>query len=394
MAERARDNKTRSPEREKPRRGGGLRRALALLLFLAALGGAVWFFSSRNGTEALRQRFSYNKTLTGTDSRAELYRYDNDRTNRFALLGDRLLVASTTRVQLLAPGGSEVWSRTVSFTQPGVALGNQYAAVYDVGGTTLLLLGSAGLVRDMSAVTETGILSVSLNASDYLALTTLKSGYRSAVSVYDPAGEPVFTFNSADRYAVNACVLPDNRHLAAVTLGEAEGAFASILMRFALDSEKAESSTTLNGSLVLELGNMGMQLSALEDDRITVFNADGTLSGSTRFGYPYLRGYALGSDFAVLLLSRYRSGSAMQLVSVGTDGAAVASLDLRREVLDVSAAGRYIAVLFADSLTVYTRELEEYAVLEGTDYAKRAVVRDDGTTLLLGSAHAWLFVPS
>ena len=39
---------------------------------------------------------------------------------------------------------------------------------------------------------------------------------------------------------------------------------------------------------------------------------------------------------------------------------------MNREILSLSAAGSYLAVLYMDTLTVYTEELEVYAQLEGT----------------------------
>lgn len=398
MAEKERDNLTHEgPARAQtqPRRGR-LRRTLALLLVLAVVLGAVAFAAYRdlNSVDSIRRLLSYNKTKQDADGKAELFRFDNDRSNRYAMLGKDLLIVSTTRILLLGNGGEERCSLAVNLTNPAIAAGAQTAAVYDVGGSALYIIGERGLVRDMSAESGNGILSAALNSSDYLALTTLKSGYRSAVSAYDPAGEPVFTFNSSDRYVSDACVLSDCRHLAAVTLGEADGTFASTLMFYAFDSDKPKSAATLNGSMVLALGSAGDKLAALEDDRITVFHADGSLSGSYRYEYPYLRGQSFGgNDFSVLLLSRYRSGSALRVVTLDADGEILGKLDARREVLDVSAAGRYVAVLYSDTLALYTSDLTEYALLSDTDFAKQVIMRADGTALLIGAGRAWLYIP-
>ena len=82
----------------------------------------------------------------------------------------------------------------------------------------------------------------------------------------------------------------------------------------------------------------------------------------------YLREYDLGGDgFTALLLNRYRSGSVGRLVTVGEDGAELASLDVNEEVVGISAAGRHLAVLYTDQLVIYTPELETYATLVGTD---------------------------
>ncbi len=379
-----------------PRRPHAARRVLGLLLVLAIVLGAVAYaaFRDLNSVDSLRRLFTYNKVTQDADGKAEMFRFDNDRTARYELLEDELLIVSSTRLSLLDRDGKELWSQTVNFSEPAVALGTKTAAVYDVGGRELYLVGRRGLVRDMSDASGNGILSASLNASDYLALTTLKSGFRATVTAYDPSGAPVFAFNSSERYVSDACVLGDNRHLAAVTLGEADGVFASMLAFYSFDSETAVSTTTLGGSMVLALRNVGGMLAALEDDRITFFGADGSLAGSCRYDYPYLRGQsALGADFAALLLSRYRSGSTLRLVTVNAEGEIVGKLDARREILDVSAAGRYVAVLYADSLTIYTADMAEYATLADTDFAKRAIMRADGTALLIGASRAWLYIP-
>ena len=94
-----------------------------------------------------------------------------------------------------------------------------------------------------------------------------------------------------------------------------------------------------------------------------------------------------------LLLSRYRSGSTMKLVTVSSDGTEMASLDSSQEVLSMSAAGKYIAVLYSDSLVLYTPQLQEYARLDGTEYARSVIMREDGTAVLIGSSSAWLYIP-
>ena len=400
MAKQDRDNEIREEIRRAkaaPRRErASARRMAVLVLMLLLVLGVVGFaaFRDAGSMDRARRRLSYNKVAKDSGGKAELFRYDSDRSAEYEMLGNNLLIVSTTRILLLGGQGDELWSQAVSFTNPAIETGGQTAAVYDVGGTELYLFGARGLVRDMSGESGNGILSVSLNASDYLALTTLKSGGRASVAAYAPSGEIVFEFNSSERYVSDAYVIDDNRHLAAVTLGEADGVFASTLTFYAFDSEKPTGSVTLGGSMVLSLRAVGDAVAALEDGRLTLFRADGSLAGSYRFAYPYLRGQSRsGADFAVLLLSRYRSGSALRLVSVDAEGEAIGSLDVRREVLDVSAAGRYAAVLYNDSLTIYTSDLSEYATLSGTDFARRVIMRTDGTALLLGASRAWLYIP-
>lgn len=386
----------RSKKLPKRQKKSGRGRMLPLLLVMLAVLGAVGYAAYRNldSMDSLRRRLSYNKVEQDADGKAELFRYSSDRSADYTMLGDDLLIVSTTRVQLLDSMGQELWTRTVGFDNPAVARGGKTAAVYDVGGKTLFLLDERGLLRDMSGESGNGVIAASLNASGYLALTTLKSGYRAAVTVYDPSGTAVFTFNSSERYVTDARVLDDNRHLAAVTPGESDGVYASTLTFYALDSEQKLDEATFSGSMILALGGVGGKLAALEDDRLTLFGPDGSLAGSCRFDYPYLRAASMDGDgYAVLLLSRYRSGSALRLMTADAEGNVLGTLDEQREIVDISAAGAYVAVLYTDSLTIYNRDLSVCAALNGTDFAKQTIMRPDGTALLVGASRAWLFIP-
>lgn len=379
-------------ERAAPARRGTLRRMAVLLAVLAAVLLAVLAAAYLDLTnfDSLRRALSYNKNA----AEENVYRYDNDRTNRFALLGDRVVVVSATRMAVLANDGTEIFSQEVRFDEPALAVGGRTAAVYDVGGTALYILGEKGLVRDLSAETDSGVVCARLNSSDMLALVTEKSGYKSSLSVYTSLYERAFTFNSSNRYLLDACVERDGKHIAVAAAGAEDGAFACRVVRYALDQETALSECTAGDALVYELGSLGGTLVAVMDDRFVAFSDDGSLAGSYSYAYPHLRGYTLGgTDFGALVLSRYRSGSAGRLVTVGAAGNLLASLDTQREVLSLSAAGKYLAVLYADELVIYTSDLTGYATITDTQYAREVLMRADGSAVLLGATEGWLAVP-
>ena len=66
---------------------------------------------------------------------------------------------------------------------------------------------------------------------------------------------------------------------------------------------------------------------------------------------------------------------------------------MNEEVLDISAAGRYLAVLYGDSLVIYNPQLQVYASLQGTDFASGVLMREDGSALLLSAGNAEIFLP-
>ena len=388
---------------KKPRR---LHRFLIFLLVLVIVLGIVALAAWRDGTgfDALRRYFSYG----GAESSGEAeYRYDESSSNRFALLEDTLVVLSDTSLRLVGQDGEDVWSVPIRMSAPALECAGQWAAAYDVGGNEILVVNREGQVLEMETGEDELIISVSLSEDGYLAVTAEKKNYKGCVSVYDLTGELLFAFNSSQRFVVDACSFAGGQKLAAVTLGQENSVFVSNVVLYDL-KEKGEQ-TTADGSGVeipsyadYDISN-GLLLEILERDGSLLSVTDSCLNqtdgqGENQWTYSYqgnyLREYDLGGDgFTALLLNRYRSGSVGRLVTVGEDGAELASLDVNEEVVGVSAAGRYLAVLYTDQLVIYTPELETYATLVGTGSAVDVLQRPDGSALLLSADSAKVFLP-
>ena len=381
-------------EDEAPRKGGRLRRFGIFFLVLAAVLGVVLVAAYRDGTgfDALRRLFSYG---SGEESTAEAqYDYDASDSNRFAVLGDSLVVLSDTKLQVLARGGEEIWSTSVRMSAPALETGGGRAVAYDVGGTELYVVDEGGEVGSLTATEEDPFISARLNEDGWLAVTTELPGYKGGVTAYNSQGTEVFSLTASDRFVIDAYVTDDNSTLAAVTLGQENSVFVSNIVLYELDQEDPAADYDVTDGLVAAVGEQDGQLVTVSDTCLTYASPAGEVRATYSYAGSYLREYDLhGDGFTALLLNRYKSGGVGRLVTVDTDGQEIAALDVNEEILSISAAGRYLAVLYMDSVVIYTEELEIYAQLEGTDYARSVLMRQDGSALLLAAESAHLFLP-
>ncbi len=384
-------------EEVQPKKTHGFRRFLVFLLILTAVLGVVVLAAYRDGTgfDVLRRYFSYGSVekAGGTAS----YTYDAASSNRFAALGDTLVVLSNTSLQVLGPDGEEVWSTGVQMTAPALETGGGRAVAYDVGGRSLYVVDSKGQVAAMTAAEEEPFLAARLNREGWLAVTAGKKSYKGSVHVYDADMEEIFEFKSSNRFVTDAYVTDDGKFLAAVTLGQESSVFVSNVILYNLEKPgKAEpvGDYDVADGLVMDIGQQGRSLVTISDTCLTLADTEGKITASYRYDSEYLREFDLAGDsFAVLLLNRYQSGSLGRLVTVGTDGAVIGNLDVSDEVLSVSAEGRYIAVLYTDKLVIYNQDLAVYASLNGTGYAREVLMRPDGSALLIAGEKASLFLP-
>lgn len=383
--------KFKKGEEKRPIRG-----FLSFLLMLAAVLLVVLLAAYRDGTgfDILRRYLHYGRSEQVGG--ATIYRYEAASKNRFAILGESLVVLSDASLSVYGSAGEEVWSTPVTMSAPALASGGGRAVAYDVGGTALYVVDASGLLLELAADEEEPYISATLNKSGELAVTAQKRGYKGSVKVYGQnlGADPSFEFKSSRRFVLDGYILGND--LAVVTLGQENGAFVSSIGLYDLtkDAEEPEASYNVSGGLVAAIGEREGRLVTVSDSVLTCANAGGEIEGSYAYSGSYLRGYDLGgAGFTALLLNRYRSGSVGRLVTVDENGEELGSLDVRDEVLSISASGRYLAVLYADRLSVYNQDLQTYATLQGTGDARSALMRSDGSVLLLSAGSASLFLP-
>ena len=360
---------------ERSSRRPTLRSLSRLLLLLAVVLVIVVLTTMEDGNHfaSLRRWLMYGDSGTGQN----YYTYTTDSGNRFALLGEDLLVVNQNAIQLLEDDGSIRYNLPVSVVEPMVSVGGGTAAVCDVGGSSLYLLDETGVRRELTLSGGLRYYSARLNSAGWLAVTEEKNG-----------------FDSYDSYITDALVTEDCRYVAAVSLDPQESVFSSTLRIYDLSEAQLAASCPIRDGLPMDITCTGDTLLALCDTRLALADLEGNLKLDYAYGSLYLHDYALGGgDFCALLLGRYQAGNICTLTTFDLAGQEIASLELSEEVLDLSAAGDYLAVLYSDSMVLYTRDLQEHARLEGTDYAGRVIMEEDGTALVLTGTAAWRFLP-
>lgn len=379
-------------QKQESKKGGLSGRLVTLILVMAVVLIMSMLSTMEEGNQfaALRRWLMYgDSSETGN-----IYAYAADQNNQYGVLGDKLMLVTPNAIRLLSDDGTSVYDLQIAMTNPRLSMGTAHAVVCDVGGDTLYVLDSTGIIDTKTLDRGLCYYTARLNESDDLAVISQKSGYKASVSVYGRDGQLRFHFDSHENYLGDAIVTKDGKTLIAVALEELDGAFASTLVAYDVSSAQLVGESSIRDGLVMDLAVNGECVVSLCDKRLNIT----TLAGETRldrtFGNLYLQSYALtGTDFCALLLGRYQAGNVCQLTTYDLQGQEIASLEIGEEVLDLSAAGNYLAVLYSNSLVIYTRDLMEYARLDSTDYAGQVRMEEDGTALIISGTSAWRFRP-
>ena len=357
----------RVQKRKKPRKWLWLTLAVVVVLGIVAA-ALLW---DANSFDGLRRSIIYARAEKDETGCAKLYYYENDATSRFAALDGSLVTVAANQIRVLDERSQVLYQTGVRFLHPDLVSDGGVAVAYDIGGTSMYVVDSRGLCwqREME-------------------------GDLIAVTVWDSEGNEKFTFNSAQRFVMTAALGQDDRTLAVVTMGQEDGKFQSFLVLYRTNSEKELAATPVDGGVTYALENMQKEFCAVTEQGLYLLDDSGTVKATYSYGGQFLRRCVVGDgDWAALLLSRYKSGGYASLITVDGDGNELGGCDVDGEVLDISSAGRYVAVLFSDRLTIYDKDLTEVATLPDVSEARAVLMRSDGSAVLAGATGATLYLP-
>lgn len=384
------DNVTHIPGAKKKSLRGRVLLMAGLVLLAAALAAMYFFRDDAKPDEASGESAAVRTGGEVTES----FSFDAHSSNQYAGFNGGLAVASVSGLSVYGSDGAESRILQTSMTTPSLQTCEAMVMAYDVGGYSLMTVGKKGNEL-LNATAAKPILDADLSPDGFVCYSTSEPGYKSVLYVYNTNGSMIYRWLSSSQYLPVCTVSKGGSYLAAVALGQANGIFESRLVVFKTDSEDMYSSVTLGNELFYDLEFLDDgTLCAVGEDAVMWLRMDGTVLGKYSYGGAYLKDFDFGGNgFLTLSLNMYKAGNSCTVVTVDPSGEELGSCFYTEEILDSSAAGNYIAVLTANGLDIYTRTMERYASLDAAQGATAAVMRMDGTALLLSGGVGRKYTP-
>lgn len=377
-------------------------RILAFLVTLALVAGAIFLVANRDklSMDAVKRYFAYRSLERSDSGQAESFDYSPSATDVFAAVGNDLLVCSSGGVRLYSGGGVCYVEEAMALEAPAVEVCGDTAAVWSVGGDTVYVYRDRARYGELTGL-DGAILSVRLNSSGWLAVTTKgSSGYKAISTIYDEELTQRMAFRLSTSFVTDAVVTEDCASLAVVSMDQNGTSFESTLSLYTLPGSEdvgvhydqtPTGSYSLGNNVILDMAGRSC-VWCMGDTGLSVFQNNTASNWS--FQEQYLKTYAFADEFTAVLVGKYRAGSQAELYTVDALGNPSVGRTINEQVLSLSASGKYVAVLTADRLDIYTQDLDLYATLNGTNGAQKVLMRNDGTALLVGAVTAHLYVPT
>lgn len=360
--------------------------SLVVFVVLAAVG----LFVFREELE-LEHTFRRLKYWQATE---EAYSFDAHNSNRYVAFNGGLAVASAGGLNTYGSDGHETMVSQSRLSLPQIRSGSDMVMAYDVGGSTLLAIHKTG-GEVLRVSSDKPILDADISAGDDICYLSSEAGYKSVLTVYNEKQECIYRWLSTTTFLSQCAVSGNGKDLAAVGLDQRDGSFVSTLNLFRTDSEEILSTVVLGSDLIYELLYLHDNLlCAIGETTVTYISAAGEVVGSYAYSGKYLKDHdTCGDGFLALSMNTYRAGNRYSLVLVDEKGGELGSVYIGQEILDISASGKYIAVLTPQKLTIYDRKLAVFAETEDVGTATAVLMQNDGVALLLGAGSGRLYVP-
>ncbi len=380
----------------KKKKSNILLRLLALLVTAALMLGALFLvvYRDRYNLDALKRWVSMRSVETDERGEGEPFTHAGGEDISFSCLSDGVVMTSSAGIHYYSFSGEQYAEQVTTMECPVLTASASTGVAYDAGGDTVYLYHGGQESRTLTLEGGGEVLSARINDSGWLAVTSRGSGYKGVVTVYNSDFEEMFRIKRSTSFLVDAMVSPDCKTVAVVTMGQQGGQFESQLLIYRWDSEEPQAQVSLGSMMALDLEYEGEQIWVLGEKSLVSVAVEGWEKQTYSFGRSYLKGCSLGGDgFALVLLGRYRAGSADQALTIGPDGQAQSTLSLQGQVLSFDAKGRYLCLLTGGQLSIYTPDMEAYRTLEDAQGARFASLTANGSALLADRQQAWLYIP-
>lgn len=373
--------------KKQTRWGIGLRVIFSLLAILVVMVIVIIVVANKGkfSIDNITRAISYRNI--GSAEQTDKYNFDDRKSNKFSVLGDGLLVASELGYEYYVKSGELFDSLSMNAESPAISTNGIWAAVYDIGGSSIGVLNESGAVYNME--TEGDIYSVKINDSGWIAVCTTTINAKGLVKVYNEEGTGAYEFFVRSGYPVCAAVSPDCTGMYVLVITEN----GSSIMRYDLSSEEPKETYLAEDKIYIDIEyTSSNSVIAISQDNAIWLNTKCEETGSYDYSGMYLGGYEVDGTM-LLYLSDYLNANSGKLVLLDSSGNISAECEITGSVRDISYSGKYTGVLYSDSIAIYNSSLNIYADTEETANASEILMREDGTMLLISAFQATLYIP-
>lgn len=198
-----------------------------------------------------------DKALQGADQAIKLsaqggFSCEYAEAQKLYAFGEGILKVTGNRIAYLTLSGNEVYSHTVSYSNPQCYVNGTKAVVFDMDGYGLTMLDTENVIYDIPTTTK--IKSVTLSNDDLVGVITEGTGFSyGKIYIFDTDGSQVFSWESYDSgYPIGIAFNDDSTLFAITSLSTSGAVYVPYLRIYQLPTPITSASPTDIGSFSID----------------------------------------------------------------------------------------------------------------------------------------------
>ena len=280
------------------------------------------------------------KIPTGKEEYGDIY-YVADMEQSYAIYRDDFVCVGRSTLQVIDMTGKQVQSTALKYVKPRLVTSGKYMLVYDLSNTQYSIFNTFSLLYSGSL--EYPISDADMNDEGYYLLVSRDAEYKSTVTVYNKEMEPVYVYQTNDRYIFDAHLNNDGSFILYTSKAK-NGDSCSEIIKGNIKEKEVKTTFEREGMVILSAEKSGNDTtSVLCSDTLLFFSGDTPIAEYSFFGRVCRRFAANGGNTAVVLSSEGAGADSVLIV-----------FDTAGNVLYEGDAGSDISALYCYNKNVYS----------------------------------------
>ncbi len=325
------------------------------------------------------------KIPTGKEEYGDIY-YVADMEQSFAVYRDDFVCVGRSTLQVIDMTGKQVQSTALRYVKPKLVTSGKYMLVYDLSNTQYSIYNTFSLLYSGSL--EYPISDADMNDEGYYLIVSRDAEYKTNVTVYNKEMEPVYVYQTNDRYVFDAHLYNDGSFILYCAKAR-DGDSVSEIIKGNIKEKEVKVTFERSGTVFLSAERSGLDTtSVLGSDTLLFFSGDTPVAEYSFFGR-VCRRFDAGDGNTAIVLSSEGAGADSVLIVFDTAG----------KVLYEGDAGSDISELYCHNKNVYslyTGSVERFEINTGKTYyyssgyeTKGLVFADDEIVLAATAGSAY-----
>lgn len=357
---------------------------LCLIMVLATLLYGVSFKTDDINADNFRYLLSFIGDGDNDEGAYSPIYYDNNETNRYALVRGDLAVVSNSGVAVYSLSGARRSVDTgFKMDAPEVMSSAKYAYIYDLGGAEVVVKSTLETVKTLNY--DFPLRGATAADNGYFAVISEKKTSRSTVFVYDDSQREVYNCSYSSLYTLSIDLNDDASRLVTASVEAVGGEFVTTVYLYSLTEKEPLAKETVTGEYPYRVSfGAGGEITLLTDRSCRFYDKNCKSVSVLEFGEQGISGYDMGNRYFVRKypLSTLSAAVKLEVYSVA-DGSLVWQKDFEQGLRLAKTVGNYLFCASDKSLTVTDVEKGEERVVDTEEGVVAILPVEEGKALML-----------